>query len=189
MNKGKIIEITILFLFLITIILFIASYKINYLDLDKIGIFLFFLSAFINGMHWKKIILDLNKEVNSLKEAADILNEFSKKTSSWRNYLIQPQFKDPGVQEHKFQNHPKKTLTSAVVVMSEDRFSIVPILLLPITPIWFFGIDKFMYERYYQASPIIHDILLYLGIAVITWILWPSTSYSISSYLVKREIK
>lgn len=189
MNKRKIIEITILFLFLTTIILFIASYKINYLDLDKIGILIFFLSAFINGIYWKNIILDLNTSVSSLKEATNIVNNFSKKNSSWSNYMIRLKFEETLIQEYKFKDNPQKNLVSAVVFIFKEKSSVIPLLLIPLIPMWFYGIDKFMYERYYKVSPIIHDTFFYIGLIGFTYILWISTSFSISLYILKRELK
>lgn len=189
MKHKKYVEFSVSLLFSLTIFLFLMSHKINNLNLEKIGLLTFFSSAIINAFYWKGIYLKINRPVQSLKEATDFLNKFSKKTSSLINFFIRPHFKDPEFSEYKFRSLEKKDIVSAILVLSDDRSSLIPILLIIVFSVLIYGIDGIYYERYYLKSPFFHDVMSYLIIILITFIFWAPTSYSISSYLLKREAR
>lgn len=187
-NK-KYFDFMVFVVFVFSVVILFISYKVSGLYLDKISIVLFVVSAIVNGVYWKIIIINNNVKVNSLEEAATVLNKIVCQHKTWYNGFSIPRFRGSGTLEHKFNKSENKSIAAAILITTYDRWVYIPIVLMPLLPAWFFGVDSFKYDRFYNTSIILHDTLFYLSLFPMAWFFWFIASNFVMCFLISQEVK
>jgi hypothetical protein len=155
----------------------LAAYTVNDVRLDRVALVLLVLGCWLHARVWKRHIESVITPVSSISAGLDLLN-------------IQRQEMDVFVRlmpnlfstflaarsivakaEYRFVREPHKSLAVAVRAFWGNIWEIIPVILCGAIPIWWFGIGQWHYERFFQLSPLLHDLMTHLMVAVLSFIL------------------
>ena len=154
-----------------------AAYTVKEVWLDRISLILLLMGCWAHASLWKQYIESINAPASSLVAALELLNkrrsEMDMLTRLLPN-LFGKTFADRSLAEKlefKFIRQSHKTIGNALKAFWGNFWEVIPVGLCAVIPMWIFGIGAFHYERYYRISPLLHDLLNTLMVAVLAFAL------------------
>ena len=155
----------------------LAAYTVKEVWLDRVALVLLVLGCWLHARLWKRHIESVATQVPTLVAGLDLLDKQRKEMDVFVRLMPNLFSNFFAVRsraeklEFKFIRESDKSLISAVKAFWGNFWEIIPVTLCGAIPLWLFGVHAFHYERFYEISPLLHDLMTHQMVAALSFAL------------------